>query len=359
MRRAHFALLALLAISAGVIAAPQLEVDVLVYEAGVVVYGSTVSHTFVLTNTGDEVLTITQVRATCGCTTAAFPTPRVLDPGDSAELTASVNTNGFHGSWSKAVTILFHGEDEVEKSIAVQLKFTTRDVEQYQIVGSTFNNEFYLLIDLREPGQFEAGHILGAVNLPYAEIESWLERIPDVVPRGMPLFVYDADGTLSLEAVARLEAAGYDVVYGLHGGLLEWLRVFQDIDPLLSAPIELPEDYTGPGTSHANVEQTALELRKLLRLLVDVRTAELYAENHLLGAVNRPFEERESWLAELPGNMQIIFYGADGVQSDVVAQEAILAGYLQAYSLLGGLSEWITQNSELFLTSLGLEAPQE
>ena len=76
MRR-HFTLALVIAVAYGtlVLAAPLIAVDEPIYEFGEVLEGQFVTHVFTLTNSGDEPLEISQVRVTCGCTTAALPAP--------------------------------------------------------------------------------------------------------------------------------------------------------------------------------------------------------------------------------------------------------------------------------------------
>lgn len=77
------------------------------------------------------------------------------------------------------------------------------------------------LLDVRPPDEFIDGHVLGARNIPLAELKARLDELPpdvDVVAycRG-PWCV------LAFEAVAFLRAAGR-VARRLDGGLPEWRR---------------------------------------------------------------------------------------------------------------------------------------
>lgn len=69
-------------------------------------------------------------------------------------------------------------------------------------------------------------------------------------------------------------------------------------------------------------------------VLVDVRTREAYAEEHLSGAVNIPF----SVILENPGAVSaeqaalLLLYCDGGYQSEIAANRLAEAGYLQAYS---------------------------
>lgn len=64
-----------------------------------------------------------------------------------------------------------------------------------------------LLVDVRTPGEFESGHLDGAVNIPIASLESRLAEIP----RNKPVVVYCAAGSRSSRAAGILDAAGYQV----------------------------------------------------------------------------------------------------------------------------------------------------
>jgi len=336
------------------VGAPEIAVDTLLYDGGTVLEGAVVSHTFVLTNVGDEPLIISTVSATCGCTATAFPTPKELAPGASAELTASVNTRGFYGSVTKAVRIYSNDPSYAGTYMSLQIAFTVRSGELYHKALADIDRLFYVLVDLREPEAYDAGHILGAINLPSSRLDEWKTALPT----GVTLIFYDADGTTTRGVIGALRALGYIEAWGLFGGLDEWLRARAYDEPLTSMPLEAP----GPrpeGLYLGTDEFMPIEFSRMYRLLVDVRTQELFEENHLLGAVNRPFLERETWLPELPRGVDVIFYDFDGSTADVIAVEALEAGMFQAYSLLGGLADWFTQFNEVYLTSLGLAYPAQ
>lgn len=74
----------------------------------------------------------------------------------------------------------------------------------------------WTVVDVRTPGEFDAGHIPGAVNLPLDEIRSRMEELP----RGT-LIVHCAVGIRSHAALAILKAAGREVV-NLDGGYTTW-----------------------------------------------------------------------------------------------------------------------------------------
>ena len=75
-----------------------------------------------------------------------------------------------------------------------------------------------LVLDVRTPGEYQAGHILGAKNQP-------LERLDAVEVskrKSQPLIVYCEGGQRSQKAAALLRKQGFEKVVNLHGGLGAW-----------------------------------------------------------------------------------------------------------------------------------------
>lgn len=74
------------------------------YDFGEVPEGPQVTHEFKFTNTGKEPLVLTNVRASCGCTTPSWPKEPVL-PGKESAILVTYNTQGRPGNFSKSITI--------------------------------------------------------------------------------------------------------------------------------------------------------------------------------------------------------------------------------------------------------------
>jgi rhodanese-related sulfurtransferase len=82
------------------------------------------------------------------------------------------------------------------------------------------NREDALVIDVREPGEYGAGHVLGARNVPLARID---EGAPQLAKRKeKPLIVYDESGERAPKAAAALKKQGFNRVVNLSGGLRAW-----------------------------------------------------------------------------------------------------------------------------------------
>jgi len=74
-----------------------------------------------------------------------------------------------------------------------------------------------LLLDVREPAEFAAGHAPGAVLVPLGELEARHGELP----RDRPIVCVCRSGSRSAFAAEALVAAGYDAV-NLAGGMLAW-----------------------------------------------------------------------------------------------------------------------------------------
>jgi len=79
-----------------------------------------------------------------------------------------------------------------------------------------------LFIDVREPDEWEEGHIPGAIHVTRGRLES---RIEGLVPdKERPLLVYCSVGARSAFATKALGEMGYTDVVNLAGGFNDWKR---------------------------------------------------------------------------------------------------------------------------------------
>jgi molybdopterin/thiamine biosynthesis adenylyltransferase/rhodanese-related sulfurtransferase len=96
-----------------------------------------------------------------------------------------------------------------------------REVDAAQAV--TLAREGFTVIDVREPSEWDAGHVDGAVLLPLAEVTG---RIASVAPeRDAPLLLHCAVGARSARAAAELTRMGYTNVVNLKGPIGQWQQL--------------------------------------------------------------------------------------------------------------------------------------
>ena len=81
------------------------------------------------------------------------------------------------------------------------------------------NQEKAVLIDVREPAEFAAGHAAGARNVPLSALDG-AKGLPS--NKALPLVVMCATGPRASRAAAQLRKAGYSQVHTLSGGNAAW-----------------------------------------------------------------------------------------------------------------------------------------
>jgi len=82
------------------------------------------------------------------------------------------------------------------------------------------NREDAVLIDLRPASEFTANHILGALNIPEAELGA---RKADLDKHKKDALVfYCSSGMISTKVARSMPAQGFEQVYCLKGGLPSW-----------------------------------------------------------------------------------------------------------------------------------------
>ncbi len=77
-----------------------------------------------------------------------------------------------------------------------------------------------VILDVREPAEFAAGHVRDAKNIPLKELPKRVGELEKF--KSKAVIVVCAAGMQSSKAAAQLRTAGFNEVYGLNGGLAAW-----------------------------------------------------------------------------------------------------------------------------------------
>ncbi|WP_141015171.1 rhodanese-like domain-containing protein [Nocardioides sambongensis] len=81
------------------------------------------------------------------------------------------------------------------------------------------------LVDVREPSEYRAGHVPGAVNIPMGQLTARLGELD----RDQPVHVVCAAGNRSSAMTDLLTANGYDAI-NVAGGTTAWARSGRPIE---------------------------------------------------------------------------------------------------------------------------------
>jgi rhodanese-related sulfurtransferase len=82
------------------------------------------------------------------------------------------------------------------------------------------NKHDAVIVDIREPNEFAAGHILNSRNVPLKELDARVKEIARFKEK--PVIVACDTGNRSGGGVAILKKLGFSQVYNLTGGLGAW-----------------------------------------------------------------------------------------------------------------------------------------
>lgn len=123
----------------------------------------------------------------------------------------------------------YNSVDDLVKEALV----STQGIAVEQLMEKIDNGDMILLIDVREPNEFNAGYIPGAVNIPRGVIEFKInnEAFWEQAMLYMPLvdeeiIVYCKKGKRSILAASALQKLGYSNVTFLTDGWKKWELTF-------------------------------------------------------------------------------------------------------------------------------------
>ena len=94
-----------------------------------------------------------------------------------------------------------------------------RQISQDEAMQLMESEENYVILDVRRPDEFAAGHIPGAINIPNETIGE--EKIPELPDKNQLILVYCRSGNRSVQASGKLVNLGYANVVEF-GGINTW-----------------------------------------------------------------------------------------------------------------------------------------
>jgi rhodanese-related sulfurtransferase/rubrerythrin len=169
----------------------------------------------------------------------------------------------------------------------------------------------YQLLDVRQPGEYEQGHLPGARLIPLKELPSRLGELH----KNKPVIVYCAVGGRSRAAAQLLSGRDFTEVYNLRGGIKAW-----DGGQALGSEETGLDFFTGKenyddGATLAYAMEDGLQIfyRTLAERAVDREPQELYLrlagfedrhKSRLMEEYRERHQGRELVVKEIPGIME-------------------------------------------------------
>ena len=96
---------------------------------------------------------------------------------------------------------------------------TYRQISMDEAVKMMAEETGYIILDVRRPDEFAAGHIPKAINVPNETIGA--ADIPELPDKNQLIMVYCRSGRRSKEASEKLVKLGYTNIVEF-GGILDW-----------------------------------------------------------------------------------------------------------------------------------------
>lgn len=96
---------------------------------------------------------------------------------------------------------------------------TYRQISMGEAVTMMAQETGYIILDVRRPDEFAAGHIPNAINVPNESIGT--SEIPELPDKNQLIMVYCRSGRRSKEASEKLVKLGYTNIVEF-GGILDW-----------------------------------------------------------------------------------------------------------------------------------------
>ena len=106
-----------------------ISIDMTEFDFSSVPEGPKVNHTFKVTNVGNEPLKLSNVQASCGCTTPTWSKDDIL-PGATSDILVEYNTQGRPGPFVKSITIQSNDVNEPSKVIFIKGKVEPQPTQE-------------------------------------------------------------------------------------------------------------------------------------------------------------------------------------------------------------------------------------
>ena len=190
-------------------------------------------------------------------------------------------------------------------------------------------NDGAIVLDTRNPMEFAAGFIKGALNIGLGgDFAVWVGTLIETDAR----IILVTDPGKEQEAIERLARIGYERVDGyLEGGMKAWFTAQLPFDTIMTF----------------NSKECELLLETENYNLLDVRNRMEVAKHRMAGSTHIPLNMLKNKYTTLEKESKWLIYCAGGYRSMIAASFLRSVGFHFVASIEGGIKDVITQSPQL------------
>ena len=199
------------------------------------------------------------------------------------------------------------------------------------------NTTDILVVDVRSDDEYDRGHLINAINLPYDdEFNSELMEITDY--KDKTILVYCQTGNRSEKAAKELVDNGFKTVKNATKGVGEYEYTLDKVDNITGKEAEeIINDAKHDKVDYEDDYDGNDDL-----VIIDVRNQKEFNNGHIENAINIPFETIDNKIGELDKykNNEIIVYSATGNKSEKISEMLLNKGFRDVSNVVDGVSEY-------------------
>jgi rhodanese-related sulfurtransferase len=106
--------------------------------------------------------------------------------------------------------------------LLAEVKARITQITPREVLGLIERGVPMVLLDCREPNEWNLAHLPDAIHIPRGQLETNVEAR---IPRDRKVIIYCQSGNRSAFAAETMEQMGYEDVASMSGGIREWVDI--------------------------------------------------------------------------------------------------------------------------------------
>lgn len=190
-----------------------------------------------------------------------------------------------------------------------------------------------LVIDVRSDNEYEKGHLINAINIPYDDdFKSELREIKDY--KDKTILVYCKTGNRSEKAAVKLVDNGFKNIKNATEGIDEYNYKLVKVNNITGKEAEeVIRDANNDKVDYSGSYDDDI-------VIIDVRDEKDFKNGHIENAINIPIKNFDTKINELNKNIETIVYGSSGKISAQVAEKLVENKFDDVSNIAEGTSEY-------------------